>query len=53
MRMKAGVGETFPLVFAEKPAVPEHDVINLVARALAVQPVPLFRRLLALPVTRM
>lgn len=41
MRVKAGVGEAFTLVLAEEPAIAEHDVVNLIARALSIEPVPL------------
>lgn len=51
--MKAGVREAFSLVLAEEPAVAEHDVVDFVSGTLAVQPVPLLRRLLALSVEKL
>lgn len=49
MRMETGIRETLALVLAKKATVAQHDVIDLVAGAFAVQPMPFFRRLLALP----
>lgn len=40
MGVEAGVGETLPLVLAEEARVTQLDVVDLVARTLAVQPVP-------------
>jgi hypothetical protein len=40
--MKTGVRETFAVVFAKEAALGQQDVVDLIATALAVQPVPLF-----------
>ena len=47
MRVEAGVGEALALVLAEEATVAEADVVDLVAGALAVKPVPLLVRRLA------
>jgi hypothetical protein len=47
VRVKAGVGEALALVLPEEAAVPEDDVVDLVAGAPPVQPVPLLLRLLS------
>lgn len=49
--VEGGVGEALPLVLHEEFAVPHADVIDLVARAAPVHPLPLLRGLLALPAT--
>lgn len=41
--MEAGVSEALALVLPEEPAVLEDDVVDLVARAAAVQSVPVLR----------
>lgn len=46
------VGEGFSLVLPEKARVAENNVINLVAGTFAVQPVPLFLRLLTFSAER-
>lgn len=51
MRVEGGVGEALPLVLHEEFAVPHADVIDLIARAAPVHPLPLLRGLLALPAT--
>lgn len=48
MRMKTGVRKTLALVLAKKSAIAQHDVVDLVTRTLAVQPMPFLRRLLTL-----
>jgi hypothetical protein len=45
--VKAGVGEALALVLPEEAAVPQDDVVDLVAGAPPVQPVPLLLRLLS------
>ena len=52
VRVEAGVGEALALVLAEEAAVLEHDVVDLVARAAAVQSVPVLGRGLALSAHR-
>lgn len=48
MTVKRRVSEGFALVFAKESRITEYDVINLVAWAFTVKPVPFFLRLLAL-----
>ena len=47
MTVKRCISERFALVFAEKARIPKGYVINFVARALAVKPVPFLCRLLS------
>lgn len=47
--VERGVGEAFATVLPEEAAVTQPDMVYLVARAFAVQSVPLFRRRLTLP----
>lgn len=49
--MEGGVGEALPLVLHEELAVTHADVVDLIARAAPVHPLPLLRGLLALPAT--
>jgi predicted nucleic acid-binding protein len=42
MRMKRGVGETFTLVLAKEFRITKLYMVDLVARALAIQLLPLF-----------
>lgn len=49
MRVEGGVGEALPVVLAEELAVAQADVVDLVAGATAVRPLPLLGRHLALP----
>jgi len=51
VRMEGGVGEALPLILHEELAVAHPDVVDLVARAAPVHPLPLLRGLLALPAT--
>ena len=44
MSVEGGVGERLALVLAEELRIAEPDVIDLVARALAVHLLPLFAR---------
>lgn len=52
MRVEAGVGEALALVLAEEAAVAEHNVIDFIARAFAIETMPFLRRLLSLSATR-
>lgn len=45
--MKGGIGEAFAAILSEELAVTQSDVIDLVARAASVHPLPLLRRLLS------
>lgn len=45
--MKGGVGEAFAVILSEELAVTQSDVVDLVARAASVHPLPLLRRLLS------
>lgn len=45
--MKGGIGEAFAVILSEELAVTQSDVIDLVARAASVHPLPLLRRLLS------
>ena len=47
MGMETGVGEALAVILAEEAALAQEDVVDLVARTLAVQPVPLLLRHLA------
>lgn len=49
MSMKGGVGEAFPVILAEKLAVAQADVVDLVSRAASVRSLPLLWRKLAFP----
>jgi hypothetical protein len=48
--MEAGIREALALVLPEESTVSEDDMIDFVSGTLSVQPVPLFLRLLSLPV---
>ena len=48
MGVERGVGEALPLVLSEELAVAQSYVVDLVARATAVHPLPGFWRLVAL-----
>lgn len=50
--VKGRVGEALAVVLPEELAVTEADVVDLVARATAVRPLPLLWRELALPARR-
>lgn len=49
MRVEAGVSEALAFVLAEEAAVAQHYVVDLIAGALAVQPMPFFGGLLTFP----
>ena len=49
MGMKTGVGEALAIVLAEEATLAQEDVVDLVARTLAVELVPFLSRYLALP----
>lgn len=48
VRMKTSIGEAFPFVFAKKAAITQYYMVDFVARALAIQPMPFLWRLLSL-----
>ena len=49
MRVEAGVGEALSFILPEEPRITELDVVNLIARTLAVESVPVLLRRLTLP----
>ncbi len=49
MRVKTGVGEALSFVFPEELTIGQTDVVDLVARTLTVETVPLFLGSLAFP----
>ena len=49
VRVEAGVGEALAVVLAKEAALGQHNVVDLVARTLAVKRLPFFARHLTLP----